>query len=198
MKIELVRRVSSSQVEPRFRKVVYPGGWDRDVTLPSEPPPSPSAQKHRDFYQPLIEKLLQARFADSAIQYYGHTGRFFRSGFHTDMGYSVSFDYRESAWVTLHIQTGDDELTGRIFDELYAQRNEFESKIDAGSSAEWHWLRHDAYLFSTINIRTDGAIDDPPKELERIRAWMFDLLPKFKEIFDPPIADILKVIDPDS
>ena len=118
-------------------------------------------------------------------------GRFFRSGFHTDMGYAVSFDWRNSAWVTFHIQTEDNELTRRIFDELKAQQGDIESKINAGPSPEWHWLRHDRYTFSTINIRRDGAIDDPLEELERIRSWMLDLLPKFKEAFDPRVANIL-------
>ena len=191
VKIEVVRKTGSSQAEPRFRKVVYPGGWDKDITLPSVPPMTPEAQKHHDFYQPLIEELVRAGFADSAIQYYGHAGRFFRSGFHTDMGYAVSFDWRNSAWVTFHIQTEDNELTRRIFDELKAQQEDIESKINAGPSPEWHWLRHDRYTFSNINIRRDGAIDDPLEELERIRSWMLDLLPKFKEVFDPRVANIL-------
>ena len=68
VKIELVKKPSSSNPEPRFRKVVYPGGWDTDNTLPPDSPPSPSAQKYHDFYQPLIEELRRTRFADSAIQ----------------------------------------------------------------------------------------------------------------------------------
>ena len=45
--------------------------------------------------------------------------------------------------------------------------------------------------FCSINIRTDGAIDDPPEKRDEIRAWMLDLLPKFKEVFDPRVEDIL-------
>ena len=126
-----------------------------------------------------------------AIQYYGHAGRFFRSGFRTDMGYAVSLESGNSAWVTLHIQTGDNELTKRIFNELHDDWEDIEASIDARSDHEWHWLRHDAYSFSSINIRTDGAIDDPPEKLEQLRSWMLDLLPKFKEVFDPRVADIL-------
>ena len=50
----------------------------------------------------------------------------------------------------------------------------------------------DRYLtFSSINIRRDGSIGDPPEKLEGTRAWMLDLLPKLKEVFDPRVADIL-------
>ena len=177
--------------EPRFLKVVYPGGWDMDNTLPPDPPISPPVQKHHDFYQPLIEKLARAGFVGSAIQYYNHAGRFFRSGFHNDMGYAASLDRQNSAWVTLHIQTEDNELTESIFDKLQADRNDIERSIYAGPSPDWQWLRHDSYFFSTINIRTAGSIDDPPEKLEQLRSWMFDTLPKFKEVFDPRVADIL-------
>ena len=45
VKIELVRQTGSLQDEPRFRKVVYPGGWDIDNTLRPDPPPRPIAQE---------------------------------------------------------------------------------------------------------------------------------------------------------
>ena len=191
VKIELVRKTDGAPAEPRFRKVVYPGGWDIDNTLPLDPPPSPSAQKHLDFFQPLIEDLIRAGFADRAIQYYGYTGRFFRPSLQPDTGYAVSFDWRNSAWVSLHIQTWDNELTDKIFDELHDDRKDIEASIDAGASPNWQWLRHDAYSFSSISVRKDASIDDPPEKLEKVRSWMFDLLPKFKEVFDPRVSEIL-------
>ena len=191
VKIELVRKTDNAPAEPRFRKVVYPGGWDIDNTLPLDPPPSPSAQKHLDFFQPLIEDLIRAGFADRAIQYYDYTGRFFRPSLQPDTGYAVSFDWRNSAWVSLHIQTWDNELTDKIFDELHDDRKDIEASIDAGASPKWQWLRHDAYSFSSISVRKDASIDDPPEKLEQVRSWMFDLLPKFKEVFDPRVSEIL-------
>ena len=49
---------------------------------------------------------------------------------------------QRAAWVTLHIQTGDNELTKRIFEQLQAERDDIEARIDNGSNHEWHWLRH--------------------------------------------------------
>ena len=46
--------------------------------------------------------------------------------------------------------------------------------------------------FCSISVRRDGTIDDAPEELERTRAWMLDLLPKFKQVFDPRVKEILK------
>ena len=191
VKIELVRKTGSSQAEPRFRKVVYPGGWDMGNTLPKDPPMPLIVRKHHDFYQSLIKELVRASFADSAIYHYGHTGRFFRSGLKRDVGYAVSLESGRSAWVTFYIRAENNELTKSIFDELHSDREDIESAIDAGLSPDWHWLRHDTDTFSSINIRIDGAIDDPPEKQEQLRSWMLDLLPGVKEVFDPRVANIL-------
>ena len=103
----------------------------------------------------------------------------------------MSLEKGKDAWVTLHIQTDDNELTKRIFDELLAERNDVESSIDAGADPEWHWYRHNRFTFSSANVRREGSIDDSPKELDETRAWMLDLLVKFKETFDPRVARIL-------
>ena len=96
-----------------------------------------------------------------------------------------------SVWITLHVRTEDDELTKHLFDELKFDQEQIERGVDAGPHPEWQWLRHDRYAFSTINIRIDGSIDDPPEKLEKTKAWMLDLLPKFKEAFDPRLAQAL-------
>ena len=110
--------------------------------------------------------------------------------------YAVSLE-RNDAWVTLHIQTGDNELTKRIFDELLAKRDEVESSIDAGARPEWHWYRHDRFTFSSVNLRRDGSIADSPERLDKTRDWMLDLLVKFKEAFDPRVAEILGELSTD-
>lgn len=191
VKIELVSRADGSEAEPRFRKVVYPGGWYKDITLPIDPPMPPLTKKYHDFYKPLIDDLVRQGFAERAIYHYGPAGRFFLPSLRQDVGYAASLESGRSAWVTLYIRTDDSELTNRIFDELLDEQTDIESTIDAGPSPDWHWLRHDGYAFCSINIKTDGAIDDPPEKLEQLRAWMLDLLPKFKEVFDPRVKDLL-------
>ena len=194
VKVEVIKRTGHSCSEPRFRKVVYPGGWDRDLTLPPGRPVPPHVRKHHDFYQPLIDELIRTGFADKAVQHFDHTGRFFPSRLNRGVGYAATLE-GNGAWVTLHIQTEAKEETKRIFDALQAKQEEIEngfiSRIDAGPDPEWRWLRHDNRTFSSINIRRDGSIDASPEKLEEIRAWMLDLLPKLKEVFDPRVANIL-------
>ena len=195
VKVEVIEKAGGEPLEARFRKVVYPGGWEKDVTLPSGEMPATKRQYH-EFFQPLVTKLLGDGFADKTIQHWDHTGRFFPSRFDEYTGYAVSF-WKNCAWVSLHIQMEDTELTKRIFDELVAKRDDVESSIDADADPEWEWLRHDRYTFSSINVRRDGSIDDPPEKLEETRAWMLDLLPKLREAFDPGLERVLKELHPE-
>ena len=191
VKVEVFKKAGGEHLEARFRKVVYPGGWNKDVTLPSGEMPL-TKRRHHEFFQPLVTKLLGKGFADKSVQYEFDNGRFFPSQFDKDTGYAVSF-WKNGAWVSLHVRTWDSvERNNRIFDELVAKRDDVESSIDAGADSEWQWDRHDTLTFSTISIWKDGSIDDSPEKLEETRAWMLDLLPKLKEVFDPRLAEALR------
>ena len=147
--------VGDSADETTFHKVVYPGGWNKDITLPPELPPPPHLKQHDDFFQPLITKLLGEDFADSVRQRFGYADRFFPSRLHPATGYTVSF-YRNSAWASLHIETSDKDLTNRIFDALKAQQESIQSCLEA--ETEWDWDRRDREMFSYINIKK-GRLD---------------------------------------
>ncbi len=190
VRVELVKAGESSY-EPKLQCVVFPGGWDKEITQPQGASTSPLNQKFQEFFQPLIRPLLQKRFSEKAIQYYGPSGRFFPSGLSQSTGYSVSFEGKGDAWVTFHIRTEGRELTERIFEELKSDQKLIEASITPPDQ-EWHWYRHDAYDFCTVNVRRDGSIYDPLEKLEEIRAWMVDMLLKFKEVFEPRLEKILR------
>ena len=186
--------VGDSADETTFHKVVYPGGWNKDITLSPELPPPPHLKQHDDFFQPLITKLLGEDFADSVRQRFGYADRFFPSRLHPYTGYMASF-YKNCAWASLHIQTGDKDLTNRIFDALKEQQESIQSCFEA--ETEWDWDRRDREMFSYINIRRDGSIDDPPEKLEEIQAWMLKQLPKLKKVLDPHLERVLKELQPE-
>ena len=173
-----------------FRKVVHPEGWSKEDTLPAGEEISERDRHYDDFFQPLIAELWRMGFADQALQHFGRTGRRFPSGLE-GIWYAVSLEGKNDAWVSLYIATGDNKLTKSIFDALEMDRAQIEACMRAEFGHEWHWNRHGNYLFSSINIRRDGSIDDPHEELEQTRAWMLDLLPKLKEVFNSRVGSIL-------
>ncbi len=183
-KIEVIRRSSDARCEPRFRKVVYPGG-PRYI------------QKYYDFFQPLIDKLIETGFAAEARLYFKcYTGRAFPSCLN-GVWYVASFERKNGkdyAWVTLHMDEAENNtLTKEIFDQLWDDREQIQACIACDPAPEWCWCKHDndRDKFSTINIRRAGSVDDSSRELEETREWMLDLLPKFQKVFDPRVAKIL-------
>ena len=193
VKVEVVRK-PGGKPEARFRTVVYPGEWHLDRTL-APGAKSTRAQQHDDFFRPLIEDLRRVRFTGRDTQYFDHTGRWFPSQVGDGIGYAVSF-WKNAAWVTLHIRMGDNEVTKHIFDELLADRERIESSSIVPPDSEWEWDRNDRYTFSSISVWREGSIDAQPNDLASTREWMFDLLPKFRHVFDPAVEQILDESSP--
>ena len=76
VKIEAVRRTADSRPEPRFRKVVWPGGWNKEITKPSGKGPD----EYEVFFRPLVAELRRTGFADRRpFKRRGIHNRFFRS-----------------------------------------------------------------------------------------------------------------------
>ena len=191
VKVEAFKPTPDSEIEGRFRKVVYPGVWDKALTLPPEPPPSPEIQMFRDFFQPLIHQLIQKGFSDRTRQRWGPASRQFPSPVHSGIWYEAYMATRGTATVTLHIEMETQEQTKRVFDALKERQEEIESSIPFHPKLEWAWQRFDRWGFSCVNVERDGSIDDPPEKLAEIRAWMLELLPKFQQFFDPYLTDVL-------
>ena len=195
VKVDVMRTAGDTSLKERLHKVVSPSGWNKALTLPPSPPPSPYIQKYREFFHPLIRALNHAGFTNTPTQRFDYTGRLFALPGNKRLGYEVSlmsWGGKNAAWVVLHIETEDKKLTKRIFDELQADQEAIESSIDPGLGSQWEWLRFNGDAFSQIGVSRPGSIDDPPDKLEETRAWMLDLLPKLKEVFEPRLENLLK------
>ena len=186
-----VIKIGDSLPAPEFRLVVYPGGWNKDITLSSEEI-SPITQQLHAFFQPLIDDLIQTGFADKApVQRFGRTGRYFYIRSRRDMAYAASLE--NDAWVTLHIEAEDGkERTKEIFDALRKDQEQIEQSI----GAELDWRRYDPHTFSSISLRRDGSIDDPPEKLAETRKWMLEYLPRLKEVMECRLKDIMAELEP--
>ena len=191
VKIEAVVVTEGSDPEPRFRKVVYPGGWDKGETQQPGQSESPDARRFRVFFEPLIAEVARTGLLPATpVQMYGHTGRYFPSPHNQGIWYAATLEGTNDAWVSCHIQTSDNTLTKRIFDTLQEDSSNIEGAIEIDPAPEWHWRRHDRWTFSSVNIRKDGSINDPPEEQDQTRTWMLDLLPRFQRVLDPLVANI--------
>lgn len=191
VKIGAVRQTADSEPEPRFHKVVWPGGWDKEATLATG---APRGVEYERFFRPLVAELMRSGFADrEPFKRFGHSDRSFHSRINRGVSYPVSIE-GTNAWVTLRIQTGDKTLTQQVFDALKADCARIEADFDAGPEPNWYWNGKNRFGWCSVNIRTEGSVHDPLERVEATRAWMLDNLPRFEEFFDPLVKDILQTL----
>ncbi|MCY4625554.1 MAG: hypothetical protein OXC99_11220 [Chloroflexi bacterium] len=197
VKVEVIRSTSDGLLKAVLRRVVFPGGWDKSLTLPTPPPENPEIRRYREFFDALAARLRQTHSGfETPRQAFNYRDRFFPSSFHKDMGCVVSFE-GEYVWIYLYIRTWDDAgLSNRLFDRLAEDSQLIESSIDA--DADWAWEPHAGLSFATIGIRKSASIDNPPERQAGTSAWMLNFLPKFKEVLEPRLESLLAELRADS
>ena len=178
---------TGNTLEPRFYPVVTPCRWNKDLSLqPGKV--DPRKQRFRDFFRTLVDGLRDIDFPDWVTQDFGPADRLFRSRPDSGIRYAASLEGNGYTWVTLQIRMGNKELTNTVFDKLFKHKGSVEKCIPG---QDWQWYKHENNLFSSINIRRAGSIDDSPEKVEQTRAWMLEMLPRLKIVFDPHVASIL-------
>ena len=191
VKIEAIRRTADSDPEGRFRKVVWPGGWNRKITQPV----GKVLDEREEFFRRLVSELRRTRFADQRpYKRWGTSGgRFFRSEFNPGISYAASvWQDEKRVAVVVHIETRHQDLTKHVFDSLIENRAAIEAAVNADAELDWSWRRHNPYRYSSILVSTEGSIHNKEEELEKAKTWIVEHLHKLKEVFDPRIAKILQ------
>lgn len=191
IKLEVRRGAQDSPLVPTFTKVVYPGGWEEELVLPPDPPMPVRERKFHDFYQRLIVELAEEEDLEPPVIRFDYSGRLFGSRNDPRIGYAVSLEGKNDAYVTLHIQTNVKEESTQIFDRLFARQQHIEKSLEAVQSTEWVWNRHSGRYFSSISIRTEGSIYDRPEEQQQTMFWMKSNLVRFKNFFNTHLDELL-------
>ena len=174
---------NDSGLEPRFCPVVTPDGWNEKITLLSKAA-DPHKLEFHNFFQPFLN-ALHKDFVGKPRQRFSYQDRQLPSNDNPGIWYSASLE-GDDAWVTLHIETASRDVTKWVFDELERSKEDIEASIVLETGQEWSWRRESGFLFSSVNVRKDGSIDD------ETMAWMIGLLRKFKEVFEPRVKKILE------
>ena len=182
-------QIGYSKPTPEFVPVARPNTWSKWARAKSSGL-SLVGFKNREFFQPLVDDLREAKFTNR------HTA--WASSYHpfpsgvSGMDYYASLESGRKAWV--YIPGGPKDFKQPIFDKLRAEYESIEKKLglesDPDTQMDWN-----VPGTGTIGVWRDGSIDDSEEELEDIRKWMFHYLIKFKEVFNPRIEKIISEID---
>ena len=175
-------RIGASPTAHEFRPVVFTDAWAKRVHSAT-----PAAQRHYDFFQPLIVDLWNAGFTNQVNAKHATGSEVFASGF-PEVSYCANVEANEPR-VFLWIWAGDHASSVRIYDALQQHRERIESEFpgiefDFIGNRGGHRRRSAGISLGFSDVQSEqGQV--------AVRKWLFDTLLKFKEVFNSPLEQVM-------
>ena len=182
-----VWRIGTSLPAPRFNVVARPSGFQRQIVRQTTAAPSERGIAYQSFFRDLVERLHAqkpgfTRAVPDLVRYDNWTGfGAGRSGFSIDAAFASEDRFR--VYLTINTRSGDSVRNKAAFDALHAQREDIEREL--GIALDWERL--DEWVTSRVAAYQHGSIQSSEGDLEDLKQWAVDLLPKFRAAFEPRI-----------
>ena len=183
-----VWRIGGSLPAPRFNVVAQPSNFQRGITRQTTTAPTPQGIAYQSFFRNMLE-LLRAKYTGFTNAQPSNVGTGQGKNFYTGMPGECAvgswFSGNGEFWVECWLSIGSREQNKVAFDHLYEQRAAIESELDGTLT----WERKDKGKGSRITWRRPGSIEDSSdEELDELKRWAVDMLPRFRAVFAPRIA----------
>ena len=178
-------KIGDSLPAHRFHPVVFADAWSKRAQR-ALTGLSPSAQRHYEFFQPLVEDLWNAGFTNQTTAR-TRGGQSFATG-HPGITYNVGFGWGK-ALVHIWISAGEPSKSVRIFDALLKHEAELQTELPGlqfdliGQLGGRHRV--------SAGMSRDGSLNDPDDGLQEVRQWMFDNLIAIKTTFQPHLEAVM-------
>ena len=182
-----VWRIGESLPAPRFNVVAQPSNFQRDITRRTTAPPTPQGIAYQAFFSDMLELLRVKHQGFTNAHPSGvstRQGKSFYTGMPGQCGVGAWFSSGGEFWVEYWLDVGSREQNKVAFDHLYDQRASIESEI--GGTLTWE--RKNNTKGSRITWRRPGSIKDSAEQLDELKRWAVDLLPRFRDAFAPHVA----------
>jgi hypothetical protein len=101
---------------------------------------------------------------------------------------NLSFSLKRRFRIELYIDTGDEDLNKKLFDELHIDNGKIEKEL--GEKLSWERLDH--RRASRVALYTDGFILDNPKDLENLQDWIVKMISPFYKTIGLPFSSIIE------
>ena len=184
-------RIDNSAPAPHFDLVERPRDWPKEKT-PLVPEESAAVSNHDQPYKAFFQDLIDALQTNNFEAAIGRTGRplslaFFSSGIR-GFKYMTHFDKGHTAQISLMIDFSDRETNVALLENLEQSRDQIEYEFGQAL----YWDRIEGGKFCRIAIARPGSISDNEDILEVIKLWMVDNLLKFRDVFGPRLAELVR------
>jgi hypothetical protein len=172
-----------------FKPVVSPSEWQKSKKRQAKGTVSEKGELYRKYFQELIDELREKyRFTNARVgqpqNWYS-----FSSGI-SGIAFGAVFVQSDQARTELYIDVGDAEKNKALFDWLFEQKENIQSKFEN----ELDWERMDDKRASRIAIYRNGTIHSTTEELSEIKQWHIESLINFKKHFTPFIKKGRKIV----
>ena len=187
-----VWKIGESLPAPHFNVVAHPSNFQRQIVRKTSTVPSRRGEMYQEFFEDLVSRLRDAHpnfTGRRVIRPESWIG--FRSGhggFSVNVGFASGSRFRVELYIDLGSRSGHSsraELNKAAFDHLQIDGKSIEHEL--GESLEWERL--DDRLASRVAAYRNGNIESSTAEqLDELKRWAVDLLPRFRDAFAPRIA----------
>ena len=180
-------RIGDSLPAPRFNVVARPSGFQRKiVSEATTAAPTELRLAYQKFFSDLLRRVHTTHqgftnrnpdnvrydsWMDFAV---GRTGFFLRCSFYEQRRFRME----------IYIDTGDGTKNKAAFDRLYQTHEAIASAL--GETLTWERL--DNARASRVFAHRDGHVESAEAVLEAHKRWAVDLLPRFRDAFEPRIV----------
>ena len=182
-----VWRIGGSLPAPRFNVVAQPSDFQRGITRQTAAAPTPRERAYQAFFRDMLDLLhvkhqgfTNARLSSVSTRH----GKNFYTGMPGGCSVGAWFSGSDEFWVECWFDIGSREQNKVAFEHLQEQRAAIEDEIGAPLT----WERMDNRKGSRITSRRSGSIKNSPDELDELKHWAVDLLPRFRDAFQSRIA----------
>jgi hypothetical protein len=188
--VELLK-IDGSRPAPQFRTVATPNDWRKETaaTIRGEKQVvSPRGERYREFFQPLIDTLRERHKFTNVRKAQPQNWYSFSAGYGQRITYGANFTGQKQARVEVYIDDGNGERNARLLEDLEMHKEEIESAL--GETLDWQRL--DNRRACRIAFDRPGSIEDDADTLSEIQEWMIKYLLKFKQVFEPRLAELIQ------
>ena len=186
-------RIGNSLPAPHFKLVAIPNGWRKETAAQANRQtvavPSERLERYRNFFQSLIDTLREEHKFTNARKGKPQSWCDFPSGMrHIGYGANFSAQGQNLARVNINITFPDAERNRKLVAGLEQSRESIEAEI--GHTLGWEQV--EGRRACRIWLVRQGSIEDDDDALVEIHGWMIDHLLKFKDVFNPRLAELIK------
>ena len=187
--VELLK-IDDSRLAPQFKPVATPNGWRKESAAKAQRSSTASTdrgEKYRTFFQTLIDTLREEHKFTKATRAQPANWHNFSSDY-SGVHYTAVFSAQKQAAVQVGIERPDAVWNLNLFKQLEGIRSEIETELRQSLD----WQAREGRKSCQIVLSRSGSIDDDYATLSEITDWMVDYILKFKQVFGPRLAELMR------